>query len=65
MNEIKILQHVLRELQKERKSYEASCSSGAPKDFSEYKHLCGVIQGLGLAESFVNDLVQKLERDDD
>jgi hypothetical protein len=44
---------------------ETACSGGNLKDFAEYKNLCGVIQGLSLAESIIKDLVQKLEHDDD
>jgi hypothetical protein len=57
--------HLIKEIAKERVSRESACSSGSPKDFAEYKNLCGVIQGLSLAESIVKDLVQKLERDDE
>lgn len=57
--------HLLKEIAKERASREAACSGGNLKDFPEYKNLCGVIQGLSLAESIIKDLVQKLERDDE
>ena len=59
------LHHLLKEIAKERVSRETACSGGNLKDFSEYKNLCGVIQGLSLAESIIKDLVQKLERDDE
>jgi hypothetical protein len=59
------LHHLVKEIAKERVSREAACSTGVAKDFAEYKNLCGVIQGLSLAESIVKDLVQKLERDDE
>jgi hypothetical protein len=57
--------HLIKEIAKERVSRESACSSGSPKDFAEYKNLCGVIQGLSLAESIVKDLVQKLEHEDE
>ena len=65
MNEIQVLEHLIKEMAKERVSRETACSGGVAKDFAEYKNLCGVIQGLNLAESIVKDLVQKLERDDE
>ena len=65
MNDTQILIHVIRELNQQKSDYEASCSRGFPKDFAEYKHLCGMIQGLGFAIEFINDLVQKMEHSDD
>ena len=59
------LHHLLKEIAKERVMKEAACSGGNLKDFAEYKNLCGVIQGLSLAESIIKDLVQKLEHDDE
>lgn len=65
MNEVQVLNHLLKEIAKERVSREAACSGGNLKDFAEYKNLCGVIQGLSLSESIIKDLVQKLEHDDE
>jgi len=31
-------------------------SNGSPKDYAEYKELCGVIRGLDAAISHINDL---------
>ena len=59
------LHHLLKEIAKERVMKEVACSGGNLKDFAEYKNLCGVIQGLSLAESIIKDLVQKLEHDDE
>lgn len=38
---------------------------GRCADFAEYRHICGIIRGLELADQIVDDLVQKLEKDDD
>ena len=65
MNETQVLNHLLKKIAEERVSREAACSTGVAKDFAEYKNLCGVIQGLSLAESIIKDLVQKLEHDDE
>ena len=64
-SDTQVLTHLLKEIAKERVAREAACSNGNLKDFAEYKNLCGVIQGLNLAESIVKDLVQKLEHDDE
>lgn len=39
--------------------------SGRAKDYAEYRHLCGEIRGLTFAHSVIDDLVQRMERDDD
>jgi len=38
---------------------------GRCADFAEYRHICGIIRGLELADQIVDDLVQKMEKDDD
>ena len=63
--ELQAFHHLIKEIAKERASRETACSGGNLKDFAEYKNLCGVIQGLSLAESIIKDLVQKLEHDDE
>ena len=34
-------------------------------DESEYKRLCGALQGLDLARNHIRDLAKRLERDDE
>ena len=34
-------------------------------DESEYKRLCGALQGLDLAKNHIRDLAKRLERDDE
>lgn len=40
-------------------------STGACRTFDEYQKLCGVIQGLAIAERYLLDLAQKAETDDE
>ena len=42
-----------------------SLSKGGCKDFGEYQRMCGVIYGLGLALTDLQDLRKKLERYED
>jgi len=65
LNDTQTLTHVVKELIQQKSIYESSCSRGFPKDFAEYKYLCGTIQGLGFAIEFITDLVQKMEHSDD
>jgi hypothetical protein len=56
---------VLKEIESRQNSLVNALSSGAAKDFAEYKHMCGEIRGLSFAHSYVNDLVRRMEQDDD
>jgi hypothetical protein len=63
--EEKILRHLLAEFSEEIATNTSALQQGAPKTFEEYKYLCGVIRGLSLAQSHVNDLMRKLEHFDE
>jgi len=65
VSDYKTLAYLAKEIVKQRESYESAVQRGNAKDYAEYKHLCGLIQGLTIAESILNDLVQKLEKSDD
>ena len=65
MNEMKVLAHVAKEIDKMRADTIAFLGAGRAINFDEYRNVCGIIRGLSLAESIINDLVQKLERSDD
>lgn len=38
---------------------------GGAKDYAEYKHICGVIRGLNLADAHINDLAERMRKQDD
>jgi hypothetical protein len=40
-------------------------ADGGCKDFSHYKNLCGLIQGLSVAQREVNDLMRNFMEDED
>jgi hypothetical protein len=56
---------VLKELEERRDSIAQALISGSAKDYSEYKFMTGEIQGLSRAHAFINDLVRKMENDDE
>ena len=57
---------VLRqEIRKDMNNYADDLAAGACKSFEEYQKLCGVIQGLALAERYLLDLAQKVEQSDE
>jgi len=65
LNEIKILAHVQKEIEKLSQEQVAFLAASRADSYDEYKKVCGVIRGLYLANSIINDLVQKLEHDDE
>lgn len=57
---------VLREqIRKDMNNYADDVATGACKSFEEYQRLCGVIQGLALAESHLLSLLDKVEDSDE
>ena len=64
--EIDSFVRVLREkIREDMNNYADDVATGACQDFSAYKQLCGLIQGLALAERHMLDLARKAETDDE
>jgi len=40
-------------------------AAGNAKDYAEYKHICGVIRGLNLADEHLTDLAERMRKQDD
>jgi hypothetical protein len=59
------LAHVQKELDKLRQEQTAFLAASRADTYDEYKKICGVIRGLSLADSIINDLVQRLEHSDE
>jgi hypothetical protein len=57
---------VLREqIRIDMNNYADDMAGGACKSFEEYQKLCGVIQGLAIAESYLLALLKKVENNDE
>jgi hypothetical protein len=57
---------VLREqIRKDMNNYADDLASGVCRSFDEYQKLCGVIQGLATAESYLLALLKKVEQSDE
>lgn len=57
---------VLRDqIRTDMNNYTDDMATGACKSFDEYQKLCGVIQGLALAESYLLALAKKVEESDE
>ena len=54
---------VLREkLRTDMNNYADDLAGGACRSFDDYQKLCGVIQGLAIAERYILDLAEKVEK---
>jgi hypothetical protein len=57
---------VLREqIRADMNNYADDMAGGACRSYDEYQKLCGVIQGLATAESYLLALLKKVENEDD
>jgi hypothetical protein len=54
---------VLREqIRKDMNNYADDIASGACRSFEDYQKLCGTISGLAIAERYLLDLAEKVEK---
>lgn len=57
---------VLRDqLRKDMNNYADDLASGQCASFEQYRYLCGVIQGLAIAERYLIDLAKREEESDE
>ena len=57
---------VLREqIRTDMNNYADDLAGGSCRNFEEYQKLCGVIQGLAMAERYILDLAKKAEDADE
>ena len=55
--------HVLRDkIRTDMNNYADDLAGGACRTFDEYQKLCGIISGLALAERYLLDLLEKVEK---
>lgn len=56
---------VMKDIEDARESIARALLDGVAKDYAEYKALCGEIRGLSTAHMFIQDLVRKMESNED
>ena len=57
---------VLRDqIRTDMNNYADDLAGGVCQDFAQYQKLCGVIQGLAVAERYIIDLAAKVEKAND
>ena len=59
---VEVLRAKIRE---DLNNYADDIAGGACQSFEQYQKLCGVIQGLAMAEAYLLDLAKKVEEADD
>ena len=59
----RVLALVQKEIQSMVQEQTAFLAASRADTYDEYKKVCGVIRGLNLADSIINDLVQRMERE--
>ena len=59
----RVLALVQKEIEKMVQEQTAFLAASRADTYDEYKKVCGVIRGLNLADSIINDLVQRMERE--
>lgn len=65
MDNSRLLNFLVKEIDKLRGDQQTFLNGGGAKSFDEYRHVCGVIRGLTHAEIIVKDLVQRMEQSDE
>ena len=61
---IRALALVQQEIEKYRQEQVAFLAASRADTYDEYKKVCGVIRGLNYAEHVINDLVQRINKDE-
>jgi hypothetical protein len=59
------LEIVKQKINEKQAQLSYAISNGAAKDFAEYRAMCGEVRGLSLAEGYLLDLANQMERNDD
>ena len=65
MNSNSSLEYISAKLDERRVEIEQHLGRGAAKTYDEYQKLCGLIQGLEFAKQLIEDLAERMEKDDE
>jgi hypothetical protein len=61
----KALEIIRNKINEKQAQLAHAVSEGVAKDYTEYRAMCGEIRGLSIAEGFLLDLADQMERNDD
>lgn len=60
-----VMDVLLKNIEERREDLARALVDGTARDYAEYRSMCGEVRGLSVAHSFINDLVRKMEQDED
>lgn len=60
-----VLKHLSDRIHEERARLAEDMSMGTAKDHGAYKYACGIIRGLLLANNYIMETAERIERADD
>ena len=61
-----VLDVIMERIDEQKESSMEFLKTGGPKDFAQYKEVTGLIRGLEVSKSIINDLLRKeIENDDE
>ena len=60
-----LLVYLSNKVQEEITRLSDDMSRGTAKDFGEYKYVCGIVRGLMMTNSVLEETSQRMEKDDD
>ena len=58
---VDVLKHLSNKVQEEIKVISEDLSLGKAKDYGDYKHACGMIRGLMIANSVIAETAERYE----
>ncbi len=58
------IQLLLSKNAEERNNKIEFLASGGARDYAQYQHVCGVIRGLDIADSYLTDLAKRMNNDE-
>jgi glycerol dehydrogenase-like iron-containing ADH family enzyme len=61
----KTLEIIKEKINEKQAQLAHAVGGGSAKDYAEYRAICGEIRGLSIAEGFILDLADQMERNDD
>jgi len=61
----KALEIIRNKINEKQAQLAHAVSEGVAKAYTEYRAMCGEIRGLSIAEGFLLDLADQMERNDD
>jgi hypothetical protein len=61
----KALEIIRNKINEKQAQLAHAVSEGTAKDYTEYRAMCGEIRGLSIAEGFILDLADQMERHND